>query len=499
MARRGSKENYAFGFFWASRTVLPDILHFQSNISWTQWQAKNAVNTRFYHIIYVDYEKYLFVKQEDILRIINKWLNRYKTRNRSSDKKVVKQSIPELEISGKFREKPHLKKRSENKYHCGIFDQESNNRARIEMFRFLTDSIPALNAAIWTWTTLAASPVKVEIAGIDDSGLIDKAEDVISSLFDRLYDNRYQKFAGVECLLMEYFTSLFVTGSVAGEVVSLPGGDGIDYFYFVDTASLRYKMVDGNWRVYQDQKGRKAWFDLASTYFYGLKADSINPAGISLLQSIPFVARVEQQLVTDMHKSMHNAGYHRIHVKVVPPERLPGESQKNYIGRANNYFEKTVNMFRDFNPDDNPITWDDVQIEYIGPSSRISSSNSWYINHKAIIEDICTGTHLAPFMLGYSFGTAHNRAIFKYELVQREVRVVQQAAAGFLEWLGNLELAMKGIDARCKIGFCNDVHYGVLDRMNSEMTRVKTIIMKKDAGLIDCDEARKELETEQVI
>jgi len=406
----------------------------------------------------------------------------------------------EIVSAASFSDKRRLRKRSEDyDYQIGLHGNESCQRARVRLYRFLIDSIPALNAAIWTWTTLSASPITVEIEGTSDEGMISEGEKIVGGLFDRVYDNRYQKFAAVESLLVEFFNSLFSTGSVAGEVIANPEKDGIDHFYFIDTSSLGFKLESGYWKIYQDQDGKKIWFDLPSSYFYGLYADSVNPSGNSILASVPFVARVEQQLLNDMHKSMHNAGYHRIHVKITPPERLPGESENSYVGRANGYFEKTVGMFKDFRPEDNPITWDDVQIEYIGPSAKISASSSWYVNHKAIIEDICVGTHLAPFMLGYPYVSSHNWALFKYEMMQREIRSVQQAAIGFLEWLANLELALKGLEASCRIRFKNEVIYGLNDKMAAEETRIKTIIMKKEAGLIDTEEARRELEYNQTL
>lgn len=422
-------------------------------------------------------------------------------RNRGISKPKESQillSVPR-ESGAKFTEKRTFDKLNDDYSYSTFFPMgQSRQMARVNLYRFLRDAIPALNSSLWTWISLSASPSRIVIEGTENNELIDEATEVVESMFARAYDNRHQKFSGLEGLLQEFYSSLYTTGSVAGELIALPGGNGIDYFYFIDPASLGFEMRNGNWQIYQEQENRKVWFDQTATYFYGLKADSINPAGYSLLKSIPFVARIEQQLMQDMHKSMHNAGYQRIHVKVTPPERLAGESEQNYTQRANTYFERTAGMFRDFRPEDNPITWDDVQIEYIGPSSRVSSSNSWYINHRAVIEDICAGTHLAPFMLGYSYGTTHNWAMFKYELVQREVRSVQMAAARFLEWMANLELALKGFDLDCRIEFRNEVVYGLTDKLNAEETRVKTIIQKKEAGLIDADEARRELESGRV-
>jgi len=397
-----------------------------------------------------------------------------------------------LNVVTQFRDKARLKKNPDH-FEFGFYANENPSATRIRLYRFLADSIPCLHAAIGLWTSLSASPVRIYFPDGRDAGQNTQAKEIIDDLFAGVYDNRYQKFAGVQALLVEYFQSLFTTGCIAGEAVLKPSGGGLDYFYFIDPASLRYEYRGGFWKIYQDQNGRKHSLDFDSNYYYGLKADSVNPAGKSLLASVPFVARIEQQLLTDMYRSMHNAGYHRIHVKVAPPERLPGESEKNYISRANDYFEQTAGMFRDFQPEDNPITWDDIKIEYIGPASKVSSSTSWYINHKAIIEDICAGTNLAPYMLGYSYGTTHNWALFKYELLQREVRAVQAAACGFLEWLCNLELALSGLDIACKIEFENEVIYGLNERMSAEKARVETIILKKQAGLLDNDQAREEL------
>jgi hypothetical protein len=84
-------------------------------------------------------------------------------------------------------------------------------------------------------------------------------------------------------------------------------------------------------------------------------------------------------------------------------------------------------------------------------------------------------------------------------MMQREIRSVQQAAIGFLEWLANLELALKGLEVSCRIHFKNEVVYGLNDKMAAEETRIKTIIMKKEAGLIDTEEARRELEYNQTL
>jgi len=395
-----------------------------------------------------------------------------------------------------FQAKPKSRRSAESGQCLAVFQGGiDRNEMSVKLYRFLRDNIPALNAAIWTWVKMAASPAKYAV--FDSKGRDIRSEDicaVVDNLSRRLYDNRYQKFGGNDALLAEFFNTLFTTGSVCGELLVDPHGGGVDRFYFIDPASIKFKLEpSGEWKMFQQVEGRRISLSEPSTYYFGLDANSVEPWGKSLLSAVPFVARVEQALLSDMNKSMHNAGYHRIHVKVKPPDRMPGEDQNAYVDRANEYFDDTVRMIDNIAPDDNPVTWNDVEIEYIGPASKISSSSSWYVNHKAVVEDICVGTHLAPFMLGYSYGSTQTWAEFNFELLQRQLRMIQTAAARFLSWITEVEFALKGIDAKCRWSFEESVKVGVLEKRKAESVHVDSVLKKLEAGIIDLESAKREL------
>jgi len=212
-----------------------------------------------------------------------------------------------------------------------------------------------------------------------------------------------------------------------------------------------------------------------------------------MISAVGFVARVEQELIGDMRKAMRNAGYHRLHVKVRPPDKQPSESDDDYADRANTYFDHTVAMMRDFDVDDNPVTWDDVEITHIGPSSRVSSSTNWYVNHKAMLEDIVAGCHLAPFMLGYSYGATHNWAQFKYEMVQRQIFSLQKVVSHFLEWIANIELALQGVEITCRHLFDNRLDFGLVDKLQAEKLRTEILVTQMEKGLISLEDAQARL------
>lgn len=373
-------------------------------------------------------------------------------------------------------------------------DRNSFGRSRLELYRFLRDQVPLLNSVIWTWVRLCASPYEYQVVSSVDSSTEERIAKIIQDLDRRVYRNGLMQLGGFRELLVQYFESLFTDGSICGELQVSPSRRQVDRFLLADMRTIEVEADGGAYSLYQRHGERRTRLNAKTIFYYGLNSQPGQPRGESLLKAIPFVSRVEQALVSDMHRAMRSSGYHRIHVKITPPEKQTGESDNDYINRANAYFDDTVEMMRDFGPDKNPVTWDDVKIDYIGPSSRTSSNNAWYLNHKAMIEDVCAGTHLAPFMLGYAYGTTHNWAEFKYELVQRQVLTVQNAAASLLNWIANVELALQGVDAEVRFTFENRAHVGLSDRAAAQKTQIENIIKLMDNDLITREQAKRELE-----
>ena len=222
--------------------------------------------------------------------------------------------------------------------------------------------------------------------------------------------------------------------------------------------------------------------------------DPVDPRGKSILKSVGFVSRMEQKLLYDMQQTQEKAGYNRMHVKINKPERRMGESEENFLDRANKYFDDTVTLFTGIKPADSVVTWNDIEIETIAPGSgNTTASNSWYLSHRSLVEDICAGVHLDPFMLGYSYGNTRSWARFKFELVLRQVVSVQKPALRFFEWLVNTQLAKSGINLKAAVRFNHDRINGALARYESEREACGRIIELYNAGLIDKDEARNRI------
>lgn len=421
---------------------------------------------------------------------IKLWSKKHKS---TPNKKFSSVSTKSGPIPPGIRAKPRLKSLNIDYDRQLTLYPWNTGHARLELYRFLRDNIPMLNAVIWTWVRLCSARFDYQISGVKSEADEQAVRSIMHQLDLRIYRNGLLKRGGFRELLLQFFESLFTDGAVCGELQLSPSQSSIDRFLLADMRSIVIEPNGEEHQVLQEIENHRTALNPASTFYYGLGAQPGSVTGKSLLAAIPFVARVEQTLVNDMYRSMRSAGYHRIHVKITPPEKRSEESDADYVVRANNYFDDTVEMMRDFGPDKNPVTWNDVAIEYIGPSNRSSSATAWYMNHKSMIEDVCAGTHLAPFMLGYAYGTTHNWAEFKYELVQRQVATVQNAAASLLNWIANVELALHGISAEVQFRFENRAHIGLTERAQAEKIQLENIITKMTNNLITREEAINEL------
>ncbi len=366
-----------------------------------------------------------------------------------------------------------------------------SGRYRIMLYRFLADHVPIINACLWTWVRLAAAPGEFRVLDNTGSAQAEDAQDRLDRLWRRGYANMLGNRVGLATLLPDLFSTLFRDGMFGGFVTVHKDNSGVDQFLPVDPINItRTDRRDGPSLMLELNEYK---IDLKRPDFYYIPFNNgvAEPFGRSILQAIPFVGYIEQQLVDDMRRTSHNSGYHRLHVRITPPERLAGESDNAYAERINGYFDSTVKMIKSCDVDDNPVTWDNVAIEYVGPDKSREVSNSWFVNHRAMVEDICAGTNLAPYLLGYSYGATTTWSSLKFDVVMRQVRSIQSEVACFLEWLGNIDLALAGLDFKCRFVFDNTLAYQAVDRLAVESGRIENILKLYKAGLIDEAVARE--------
>lgn len=394
------------------------------------------------------------------------------------------------------KEKPSLTTDQLNRMLALSPNDLQSGRYRRQLYRFLCDQIPIISACIWTWGRLSAAPGRFVLMTRDGHPQSENQQSAaaqrrLNRLAGQIMKVTLRDRVGLPTMLPELFISLYRDGIFGGFLTILPDRSGVDQFVPVDALHLRGEQTADGPRLLYDNGEVTLPLDRADFKYLALSNTIAEPFGRSILHPVPFISFIEQQLIRDLQRAQHNAGYSRLHVKVTPPERMAGEADNAYTDRINQYFDATVSMIRECEVDDNPVTWDNVAIEYIGPDSARGVTNSWFINHRALIEDICAGTNLAPFLLGYSYGATTTWSNFKFDIVMRQVRSVQAQVANFLEWIGNIELALGGYDCMCRFEFDNTFSYQAADEIGIESKRVDNLLRLFQSGLIDEATARE--------
>jgi hypothetical protein len=118
-----------------------------------------------------------------------------------------------------------------------------------------------------------------------------------------------------------------------------------------------------------------------------------------------------------------------------------------------------------------------------------SQSQIFYENHKAIEEQVITGMHLMPILLGRNYGTTETYGTAQFEIVNRQVEAVNRQVKRILERLYNFELAMMWGAARAKVKMRSNRTVDVMREATARGKEIDNALRLKDAGLITQEQA----------
>jgi hypothetical protein len=382
-------------------------------------------------------------------------------------------------------------------FRYGEFVVNPYGEARVlnPLLRYLRDCIPDVSAGVWAWVRLCSTPQRVSFTGGNETEQREAGR-IVRRLDERIFEFDHMHQQGMDALVNSFFLSVFTYGAFAGEVVLKDDRSGIDKFFLIDPSSIRFKRYKTSRRLVPYQvtsDGEIIRLRESSFFYYALDADGNNPYGRSPLLSLPFVIRIQQQLLTDMAQATHNAGWPTLHVSYQPPKKEEGESQQVYQARIQSHYEVLKKNMQEKHADSNFVTLDSVNVKYVSPGG---SAQKWSESLEAIAQQVIAGLHLAPFMIGRNYGTTQSWGLAQYRLMVNNAVSVQRGAKRMCEWLRNLELALAGSGVRSEHHF--ETHHGldVIDQARAFESRTKALMELWREGLIGDDQVRRVLDME---
>lgn len=354
----------------------------------------------------------------------------------------------------------------------------------------VTRTVPSAAGAVWVWKNLCATRQNVKFVGGTEQQRTRAAETILE-LDRRISPIKTVQTGGMDFMLELWFKYIFTYGRFAGQLRLSPTKDGVASFEIMNPYSIKFSEKD--LQPYAEQKdGTFLKLNPNTFYFFAMNMDTENPYGSSMLEAVPSLIGIANDMMEDMTLSSSNAGIPRLHIKIKQPQIMPGENADNYATRANNYFDSLVDEMAEIGPDDNFYTWDDVQIAIAG-GANAQTGYVWRALRQIIDEEMCTAFHLYPWVLAKSYGTTKNWVSVQFDLLMAQAESLQREAKRFAEWIRNSHLMLQGIPVSCKQFFVLPRDPAARDMATADSTKTDSIIKKIQAGFISVDDGAREL------
>jgi hypothetical protein len=352
----------------------------------------------------------------------------------------------------------------------------------LQVYRLLRDAIPDVSDAVWTWKRLCQTGYDVEILNESSGVAKRRAERLLRELDARANSGD----GGMEGLLEIFYTSLFTYGAAAFEIVLTQSRESIFDVVPVDVWTVRFRRENGVLQPYQLHEGREIRLPKDRFVYVGLDRDGTNPYGRSMLRSIPFVVKIQQRLPEDMAKATRNAGWSKLHVQYTPDPPKRGESDEAYEHRIANQFSQLSTNISGMETDQNLVTYDNVKVDLIRGDQR---SQVFYENHKAIEEQVITGMHLMPILVGRNYGTTETYGTAQFEIINRHVEAVNRCVERFLQRLYNFELALMWGYAEARVRMRSNRTVDVLKEATARQHEIANAVAMRNEGFVNQEQA----------
>jgi hypothetical protein len=117
----------------------------------------------------------------------------------------------------------------------------------------------------------------------------------------------------------------------------------------------------------------------------------------------------------------------------------------------------------------------------------------FYDNQKAVEEQVITGMHLMPILLGRNYGTTETYGTAQFEIVNRQVESVNRSVKRILERLYNFELALMWGYAEARVHMRTNRTVDVLKEARARSREIANAVRLRDEGFLSHAEAAKTL------
>lgn len=306
------------------------------------------------------------------------------------------------------------------------------------LYRAIREAIPVVDAAILKLIRLTA--------GVSARCENQSAELALNRFLKTVNTGWNQQ--GIQTFLDTYLDSLLTCGRAVGEIVLSPDASDIAAVLCGDVSDIQVKsggspldMVLGVGENLQEFNPLPHQQLLLFTPYY---PSVQNPYGVSLLQSMPFLADILLKIYQTLGLNWERAGNIRFSV-VHKPTGETGDGAKarersQVLARewSRAMESSRTGAVRDF------VSVGDVEIKVIGAESQIPDCQ---IPVRLIIEQLIAKTGIPPFMLGLNWSSTERMSSQQADVMTSELTALRRTLSVPLEKICHMWLRLNGYDS----------------------------------------------------
>ncbi len=307
------------------------------------------------------------------------------------------------------------------------------------LYRAIREGVPIVDAAIWKLVRLCGG-LTVRCGDA-------QAQSGLEEFFRNVDTGWGQR--GIQSFLDRYLDDLFTCGHGLGEMVLTPDGRDIAALLRADPEQVEARLGSTplDFRLCRAGLGEGRELPYQDLLlFTPFQPTGDDPCGVSLLRSMPFLARILLKIYQATGQNWERAGNLRFAVVCKPGQGEEAFAQERCAQVAQEWSAAMQagrnGTVRDF------VAVGDVDIKVIGADSPVLDSQ---VPVRQILEQLVARTGIPPFMLGLSWATTERMSSQQSDMLTSEITAIRRSVEPALLRVADLWLRLHGFPPKAEI------------------------------------------------
>ena len=342
-----------------------------------------------------------------------------------------------------------------------------------ELYRSIREAVPVIDAAIWKLVRLAGG-VRVRCGEA-------AAQEGLDRFLRQVNTGRGQR--GLQAFLDEYLDTMITCGRAVGEIVLDWRRGEIAAVLCGDPAGVEIQEGKSPLEFTLCGRGEGGtlqalpWQELL--LFTPFQPEVGSPYGVSLLRSMPFLARVLLKIYQAVGMNWERMGNVRFAVVYKPQgEALDGAWAQERSEQIAREWSSAMQAGKDGTVRDF-VAVGDVDIQVIGADNQVLDSQ---VPVRQILEQLVARTGIPPFLLGLSWSSTERMSAQQADMMTSEITAIRRGLTGVVEQICELWLRLHGFGEDLVVEWEDINLQDLVEEARAELYREQARKLRLEAG-----------------